>query len=335
MMSRSTAALGAWFGIGLLVMGCSFAGSLLFGRTAISWEMMKEAFLHYDESIAEHIILRTERMSRAVIAAVTGASLAIAGALMQSLTRNPLASPSTFGINAGAILMVVLAVLFIGIQDMRVLMLFAFGGAALTAALVYLLGSLGSDGLTPIKMVLAGAALTALFASFTQIILVMDEAGLQDVLFWLAGSVSGRSLSSLTPLLPYMGTAAIVAMFMGRAINLLTTGEDIAKGLGQRTLLVKVTIGVIVVVLAGGSVGVVGAVGFVGLVVPHLARAITGNDYRWLIPFSAIIGASLLLTADIIARLIIIPQEVPIGVMTAIIGVPFFVYIARKGGAWY
>lgn len=211
------------------------------------------------------------------------------------------------------------------------MMWFGFAGAAVAAAIVYGLGSLGRDGLTPIKIVLAGTAISALFASFTQAILVLDGTGLQDVLFWLAGSVSGRTLDMLYPVLPYMTAAAIVSLFMGRAINLLLTGDDIAKGMGQNVILIKVLMGIVTVLLAGGSVAVAGSIGLVGLVVPHIMRALVGNDYRWLVPYSIVGGAILLLSADVVARLVIMPQEVPLGVMTALIGGPFFVYIARKG----
>ncbi len=210
----------------------------------------------------------------------------------------------------------------------------AFLGAFIAAVIVYFLGSIGRDGLTPIKIVLAGSAISALFMSLTQAILVLNEVGMQNVLFWLAGSVSGRTLEMLQPVWPLVVLAGLVSMSMGKAINLLTTGEDIAKGLGQKTVLVKSMMGILIVVLAGSSVAIVGAIGFIGLVIPHIARALVGNDYRWVIPFSALLGAILLLSADVVARLVILPQEVPIGVITAFIGVPFFVYIARKGVAW-
>lgn len=215
------------------------------------------------------------------------------------------------------------------------MMWFGFAGATIATVIVYALGSIGRDGLTPIKIVLAGTAISALFASFTQAILVLDGTGLQDVLFWLAGSVSGRTLDMLYPVLPYMTVAAVISLFMGRAINLLLTGDDIAKGMGQNVLLVKVLMGTVTVLLAGGSVAVAGSIGLVGLVVPHIMRAFVGNDYRWLVPYCILGGAILLLAADVVARLIIMPQEVPLGVMTALIGGPFFVYIARKGGRRY
>ncbi|WP_028596441.1 FecCD family ABC transporter permease [Paenibacillus assamensis] len=321
----------AGFCLLLLLLIGGFVSSIVFGQTPMSFATAMQAFLHYDETLVEHVIVLTERLPRAVIASFVGASLAVAGALMQALTRNPLASPSTFGINAGAVFFIVIAIVVFSVSSLIQLTWIAFVGAAISAVIVYSLGSMGKDGLTPIKIVLAGTAITALFVSFTQGILVLNETGLQDVMFWLAGSISGRTLDMLIPVLPYMAVAGVMSLFMGRAINLLITGDDIAKGMGQNTVLVKCMMGIVIVLLAGSSVAVVGAVGFIGLVVPHISRAFVGNDYRLLIPFSAVAGAVLLLFADVVARFLIMPSEVPIGVMTALIGGPFFVYIARKG----
>ncbi|MGZ7441357.1 FecCD family ABC transporter permease [Paenibacillus sp. TH7-28] len=315
----------------LVLLAAAGTASLIYGRTEITVSTAVEAFKHYDEESTPHIVLRTERLPRTVIAAVVGASLAVAGALMQALTRNPLASPSVFGINAGAIFFIVLANVLLSVSSLNTMMWFGFTGAAIAAAVVYALGSIGRDGLTPIKVVLAGTAISALFSSFTQAVLVLDGTGLQEVLFWLAGSVSGRTLEMLYPVLPYMAAGALAALFMGRAINLLLTGDDIAKGMGQNVVLVKTAMGVVTVLLAGGAVAVAGSIGLVGLVVPHIMRTWVGNDYRWLIPYSLIGGAVLLLLADVAARLIILPEELPLGIMTALIGGPFFVYIARKG----
>lgn len=315
----------------LVLLAAAGAASLIYGRTEITVSTAVEAFKHYDEESTPHIVLRTERLPRTVIAAVVGASLAVAGALMQALTRNPLASPSVFGINAGAIFFIVLANVVLSVSSLNAMMWFGFTGAAIAAAVVYTLGSIGRDGLTPIKVVLAGTAISALFSSFTQAVLVLDGTGLQEVLFWLAGSVSGRTLEMLYPVLPYMAAGALAALFMGRAINLLLTGDDIAKGMGQNVVLVKTAMGAATVLLAGGAVAVAGSIGLVGLVVPHIMRTWVGNDYRWLIPYSLIGGAVLLLLADVTARLIILPEELPLGIMTALIGGPFFVYIARKG----
>lgn len=315
----------------ILLFGTAFVLSVALGQTSIPFQTTLDAFFHYDGSNTEHVIVTTSRITRAIIAAVIGANLAIAGALMQALTRNPLAAPDLFGINAGALFFIVFAITFFSVDSLTSYMWIAFLGAAVASLLVFFLGSIGRDGLTPIKIVLAGAAISALFVSFTQGMLVIDEQAIQSILFWMAGSVAGRDLDMLLPVLPFMLGAGLVALFLGRPINILLSGDDIAKGLGQRTILIKVVIGLAVVFLAGGSVAVAGSIGFVGLIVPHIARGLTGPDYRWLIPFSALIGASLLLLADVAARFIVMPQEMPIGVMTALIGAPFFVHIARKG----
>lgn len=317
--------------IGLCILGLAFGLSMVLGQVSTPIKTAIEAFTNYNPSSTEHIIITTTRISRASIAGLIGASLAVAGALMQALTRNPLASPSIFGINSGALFFVVFATVFLSINSLVQLMWIAFLGGAVAAVMVFFLGSLGRDSLSPIKIVLAGAAITAFFSSFTQGLLVLDEQSLEGVLFWLGGSVSGRSLDMLLPILPFMVGAGVLALLLGNSINILTSGEDIAKGLGQQVLLIKILMGVIIVLLAGGSVAVGGAIGFIGLVVPHLVRSFVGIDYRWIIPYCAIYGGILLILADVVARLVIIPEEMPIGVMTAIIGVPFFIYIARRG----
>jgi len=308
-----------------------FLSSIAFGQTPISPTTVMDAFIRYDPASTDHIIITTTRVSRAVIAAVIGSSLAVAGAFMQALTRNPLASPSTFGINAGAMFCIVLSVTFFSVTSLEHYMWIAFLGAGLAAVLVYFLGSLGNDGLSPIKIVLAGAAISALFSSFTQGMLVLSEQNLESVLFWLAGSVSGRTLDMLEPLWPVMAGAGIAAFWLGGSVNLLALGDDIAKGLGQRTILVKTLMALIVVVLAGGSVAIGGSIGFIGLIVPHMVRSLVGTDHRWIVPYCAFMGAGLLLLADIAARFVIMPREMPIGVMTALFGAPFFIYLARKG----
>lgn len=317
--------------IGLGILGIAFILSMILGQVRTPIGTLIGVLNNYDPSITEHIIITTTRISRSVIAIVIGASLAVAGALMQALTRNPLASPSIFGINSGALFFVVFSTVFLSINSLVHLMWIAFIGGAIAATMVFFLGTIGKDSLSPIKIVLAGTAITAFFGSFTQGLLVLDEQSLEGVLFWLGGSVSGRTLDMLLPILPFMLGAGTLAFFLSNSINILTSGEDIAKGLGQRVLLVKVLMGIVIVLLAGGSVAVGGSIGFIGLIVPHLVRPVVGIDYRWIIPFSAICGSILLLMADIISRLVIIPEEMPIGVMTAVIGVPFFIYISRKG----
>ncbi len=317
--------------LGFLLFAGSFGASIILGATEISWQTAVEAFTRYDASSNEHIIIQTTRTPRALIAAAVGASLAVAGILMQALTRNPLASPDIFGVNAGAAFFVVLAATVLSVSSLTQYMWSSFFGAGVGALAVYFLGSIGRDGLTPIKIILAGAAITALFSSFTQGMLVIDEQGLDQVMFWLTGSVAGRTLEMFTSVFPYMAVAWGAALVVAGQINLFTLGEDVAKGLGQRTVMVKILMAVIVVLLAGSSVAVAGPIGFIGIVIPHIARFLVGIDYRWAIPYCALLGAVLLLLADITARFLLQPEEVPVGVMTALIGTPFFIYLARRG----
>jgi iron complex transport system permease protein len=321
-----------WVGLltAIILMIWLMWASIIYGYTKTSWETAIDAFVHTNHSNT-HIIIRTVRLPRALIAAAVGASLAISGVLMQTLTKNPLASPGIFGINAGAGFTVVTGLTLFSVSDLHAFSGLAFLGAAIAAISVYIIGSAGREGLTPMKLTLAGAAMAAMFSSFTQGLLVTNEAALDQVLFWLAGSVQGRKLDTLFSVLPFLGIGWLASILIAGKMNILSLGEDVAKGLGLKTGLVKIAVGIIVVLLSGSSVAVAGPIGFIGIVVPHVARAIIGINHRWLIPLSGVLGAILLLAADIGARYIVMPSEVPVGVMTAIIGTPFFIYIARKG----
>lgn len=314
----------------LLLIACIYS-SIAFGATKVGFSDVVQSFTHYDESSNNQIIIKTSRMPRAFIAAAIGASLAIAGALIQAITRNPLADPNVLGINYGASFFIVFAITVLSVSSTFSLMWISFLGAAVGAAAAYLLGSVGRDGLTPLKIILAGAALSALFSSFTQALLVLDEQGLNDVLFWLTGSVAGRTMEMLSVVWPFMAVSWVAALLIARHINVLTMGEEAAKGLGQRTLAVKIVAGAIIGVLAGCSVAIAGPIGFIGMVIPYIARFFAGTDYRWIIPYSAILGAILLLLSDIAARFIVMPEELPVGAVTAIVGIPFFIYVARRG----
>ncbi|MGP4081860.1 FecCD family ABC transporter permease [Pseudalkalibacillus sp. R45] len=320
--------IGLLAGIFLVVffIGCS----VVYGYTSVNWGMVIHSFTQFDGS-NEHIIIQESRVPRALIGAAVGASLAIAGALMQGITRNPLASPSIFGINAGAGFFIVVAVTFFSISSIHQFAWIAFFGAMVTSLIVYLLGSLGRDGLTPVKLTLAGAAMAAMFASMTQGMLALDEKALEEVLFWLTGSIEGRKLGILTAMLPYLIIGWLGSLLITGQMNTLSMGDDVAAGLGQNTTLIKISAAVVIVLLAGSAVAIAGPIGFIGIVIPHIARGLVGINYKWIIPYSGLLGAILLLLADIAARYVIMPKEVPVGVMTALIGTPFFIYIARRG----
>ncbi|WP_080811021.1 FecCD family ABC transporter permease [Halomicronema hongdechloris] len=311
---------------GVVLLGCLLA-SILLGAADIAPDTVWQAMFQFDGS-TEHLIIRTVRLPRAVLAVVVGAALAVAGAITQGLTRNPLAAPDILGINVGAALAMVLAV-FIG-GGSGTYVGFAFAGAAIAAVTVYWLGSMGRSGLTPLKLVIAGAALSYLLSSLTTGILILSQRTLDDIRFWLAGSLAGQDLASMLPVLPYVAVGLAGSLALGRQLTLLSLGEDVAQGLGLQTAWVKVTAAVVVVLLAGSAVALAGPIGFIGLVVPHVIRFGVGVDYRWILPYAMLVGGILLSLADMAARLVIQPQELPVGIMTALIGAPFFIYLARS-----
>ncbi|MBL3556338.1 MULTISPECIES: FecCD family ABC transporter permease [Marinobacter] len=304
--------------------------SLVFGHIPISLDVLAGSVLDYDPGSLEHLVIHTERLSRTVTALIVGAGLAIAGVLMQTLTRNPLASPSILGINAGAMFFVVAGATLFSLTSPSELVWAAFAGAALAAFLVYFLGQEAGRGISPVRTVLAGVAVTALFVSFAQGMLILNQDRFESILFWLAGSVSGRELDAVLPLLPLFGLAMLLALLQCRQLNLLGLDDEVIRGLGLNVGQVRLLVGIVVIVLAGTSVAMAGLIGFVGLIVPHMARGIFGTDHRWLLPMAAILGATLLLAADTVARIIIPPQEIPVGVMTALLGTPLFLHLARQ-----
>ncbi|WP_026370885.1 FecCD family ABC transporter permease [Kallotenue papyrolyticum] len=319
-----------WLGLPLAggVLALALLASVAFGAAEIDAATVWRALTAFDGS-TDHLIIRTLRVPRAIIGALVGAALSVAGAIMQGLTRNPLADPGVLGINTGAALAVVAAVFLFNIASLRAYALCAFAGAGLTALVVYGLGSFGRDGPTPLKLTIAGAAVTAFLSSITTGILLFNQRTLDEVRFWLAGSIAGRDLALLVQVLPYLAVGLSGAVLLGRQITTLALGDEVATGLGQRTAWIKAFAALLVVLLAGSAVAVAGPIGFVGLVIPHVVRFFVGMDYRWILPYAALSGAIFLVLADIAARLVLRPTELPVGVMTALIGGPFFVYLVR------
>lgn len=315
--------------IGLALVLLAMAGSIVYGKAPIRLSVVVDAVLAFDGS-REHLLIRTVRLPRALIAMSVGVCLGMAGAIMQGITRNPLAGPELFGVNQGAALLVVIHILILGSASPAVQLGTALLGAGVAAASVYTLGSLGSRGLTPVKLVLAGSVINLFLVSLTQGILVFDEQSLDTMRFWLAGSLTGRSLELFRQAMPLMLAGLVIALMISRQVNLISLGEETAQGLGQRLQLMRTASLLAVMLLAGSSVAVAGPIGFIGLAVPHLARAVSGADYRWTIPYSAVIGALLLLLADIAARFILPTQEIPAGIVTAMFGAPFLIYLAQR-----
>ena len=316
--------------LGMALAATAFVASVMLGTTNIALPTFIDALIHYDPARVAHIIILTERLPRAVIAALVGASLAITGALMQTMTRNPLASPSILGINAGAMFFVVIATSLLPLHTPVDYVWAALLGAFVAACLVVMLSRGRQGELSPLRVVLAGVAITAMFVSFSQGLLIIDQQSFESVLYWLAGSVSGRELSLVVPLLPLFGAALLLCALLVRHANALLLGDDMITGLGMRAGTIKLLLGLVVILLAGSSVALAGMIGFIGLIVPHMARGIVGVDHRWLLPACALLGASLLMLADVASRFLMPPQDVPVGVMTALIGTPFFIYLARR-----
>ncbi|TYR80261.1 iron ABC transporter permease [Priestia megaterium] len=326
--SRPLVAIFILFG-GIAALLISVAASISFGAADINFKTVWTGVLHFNPDDTSHQIIQQLRMPRAIAAALVGAFLAVSGAIMQGMTRNPLASPSLMGVTAGSAFTIAIAFAFFPGTSHVGLMIWSFAGAGLGACLVFIVGSLSKGSLTPVKLALAGSAVTALLHSISSAIAIhLDVA--QDISFWYAGGVAGTKWISIKLMLPVAVIGLCLAFILSRSITILSLGEDIAKGLGQRTVLVKVLGTIVVLLLTGAAVSVAGSVGFIGLVIPHITRFLVGVDYRLILPCAAVLGALLLVLADLGARMINPPFETPVGAITAIIGVPFFLYLARR-----
>ncbi|QKS60018.1 iron ABC transporter permease [Paenibacillus barcinonensis] len=314
---------------GILLLALGMALSISFGAADIQLGVVWKAVFNFNPDLTPHQIIWEIRLPRVLGGAMVGACFAVAGAIMQGMTRNPLADSGLLGLNAGAgFALAICFAFFPGMPYMYIIM-YSFLGAGLGVLLVYGFGAASRSGLTPLRLVLAGAAVSAMLSALSEGIALYFRIG-QDLAFWTAGGVAGTKWSHLEVMFPWVLGALIVALIISRSITLLSLGEDIAVGLGQRTGLIKLLGLIVVLILAGTAVSVVGAVGFVGLIIPHLTRKLVGVDYRWIIPCSAVMGSLLLVFSDLAARMINPPYETPIGALVALIGVPFFLYLARK-----
>lgn len=306
-----------------------FFASIIFGQKEIELQDVWNSFFSFNGS-NEHLIIQTSRLPRAILGILIGSSLAVAGAMMQAFTRNPLASPTTLGINAGASFFIVLALSLFPNLGFLPLTMVSFVGAAATSAFVLMLGSIRQDGMQVVTVTLAGASLAALFSSLTQGILVANEQGLEEIIYWLTGSIEGRNMDVIQLALPFFVVSWIVSFAIAKQLNVLQMGDQVAIGLGQKVTAIKWIASITVVVLAGVGVSIAGPIVFVGLIVPHFVRKLVGNDYRWVIPFCFVCGATLLLASDILARFVMQDQEIPVGVMTALIGAPVYLVLIRR-----
>ena len=274
-------------------------------------------------------VVVSERIPRTVTALTAGAGLGLSGALMQAVTRNPIADPGILGISTGASLAVVTGIAFVGLSSTAQYMGAATLGAALTAVLVYAIGSMGPGGTTPVKLALAGVATTAALSSLVSAIMLPRVQGLEDFRFWQVGGLGRGSWESLSAIAPALILAALLSMGLAGALNSLALGEEMAVGLGVHVTRTRLAAAGAGVVLCAAVTAVTGPIGFVGLMVPHAVRMLCGSDHRWLLPLSALAGAALLTLADVLGRVIARPSEVAVGLVTAFIGAPVLIAIAR------
>lgn len=310
----------------LLLLGVT---AVTLGSADIAAADVARAIFAFDGS-RDHLIITSIRLPRVLAGVLAGAALAVAGAIMQAMTNNPLASPDLLGVNAGAAFAVVVAIALLGVNSQLALVWWAFGGAALAAALVYIFGSSGWGNATPLKLVLAGAVLAAFLISLTSAILLFDQNTLDTVRLWTAGSLVGRLMPDVAAAAPYILAGLVAAILFSGQFTTMSLGTDMARALGQNPALWRGVAALLVILLAGGAVALAGPIAFVGLVMPHMVRMAVSADYRWMVPFCALGGALLVLFADTFGRTAFANQSFPVGVTMALVGAPFFIWLARR-----
>jgi len=270
------------------------------------------------------------RIPRTLLALLAGAALGLAGAIMQGVTRNPLADPGILGVNMGASLAVVIGVAWFDMASAYAYIFTAIFGAGAAAVFVYGIGSMGRGGATPLKLALAGAATSIAFSSLV-IAVVLPRADIAGgIRAWQIGGVGGATFERIGPVLPFLAAGFVLALLSARKLNALALGDELAAGLGENVAVTRALAAFAAILLCGATTAVCGPIGFLGLVVPHLCRLLTGNDHRWLLPFSALGGAGLLLVADIAGRILARPAELDVGIVTALVGAPVFIWIVRR-----
>lgn len=321
-------ALPALLAVALLVLAVWAMGV---GASDISMARVAQALWAPGTERADIVVMQV-RLPRVLAGLSAGAALAVAGAIMQAVTGNPLAEPGILGVNAGAAFAVVCGLAFLDMTAVTRLVWMGFAGAGAAALLVYGLGTAGRSGPTPLKLVLAGVVVTTFLGSVTTSILLFDAQTLETVRFWTAGSLKGRQLGDVLTTLPYLLAALAVALACAAQFTAMSLGAEVARGLGQNALLWRAIAALLVVGLAGSAVAMAGPLAFVGLVVPHMARMVAGADYRRILPLCLLGGAALTLCADTLPRALG-DTDIPVGITLALLGAPFFIWLARRHGA--
>ncbi len=317
-----------WLGLGTVVLAALVVTSVVVGSRSVGPDDVLAALGGSVEGFDQAAV--AVRLPRTLLAVVAGAALGVAGAVMQGVTRNPLADPSILGVNTGAALAVVVGIAFFGLTAPGSYVWVAIVGAAVTAAFVYAVGSLGRGGATPLKLALAGAATAAALTSLTTAVVLPRNDIALGVRSWLVGGVGGATWPTVQQVAPFLVVGFVVCLLTARSLDSLALGDELAAGLGERVAVARGVASLGAVVLCGATTAVTGPIAFVGLVVPHACRLLVGVDHRWLVPFSAVAGAALLTGADVLGRVVARPAEIDVGIITALVGAPLFVALVRR-----
>ncbi|WP_138758474.1 FecCD family ABC transporter permease [Modestobacter altitudinis] len=320
--------LGLWLLLVLTVAVCAL--SIAVGTRSIGLGTVWHALLDGSTPGDETVIVRQLRVPRTLLGLLAGLSLGVAGALMQGHTRNPLGDPGLLGVTAGASFAVVLSIWLFGVSTASGYIWFAFAGALLGSVAVYLVGSSGRGGATPVSLALAGSSLSFLLFALVQAITIRETTALDAFRFWVVGALAGRDADVVGQIAPFVVLGLVAAMVNAPALNLLGLGEDVARGLGTRIWLARGTGLLAITLLTGAATAGCGPIAFVGLVVPHVARAVTGPDHRWLVPYAGLLGVVFLLLADVLGRVVARPGELQVGIVLAVVGTPFFIALVRR-----
>ncbi|WP_104399535.1 FecCD family ABC transporter permease [Vibrio penaeicida] len=319
-----------WFFVGLVLLFVVSCFSIFIGTHTISPSVTMDAIYSFDQSNSDHLLVHHLRIPRTLLAIIVGGALGVSGVIMQGLARNPLADPGILGVNAGATVAVVSAIAFLGVYDVTYVMWFGLLGAALAGAGVFVLAGI-RKGANPVRVVLAGTALSVVLLALTHMITVnSDEMVFEQFRHWSVGSFQGRGYNVVIPTSLLIAVGLIVAFSLSKALDTVSLGEDIGHALGVNPVKIWSLASIAIVILAGASTAAAGPISFVGLTAPHIARVISGPDHKWLLPFSLLIASTLAVVADVLGRVIGYPNEISVGIMIALIGGPFFVFLVKR-----
>ncbi|WP_307664333.1 iron ABC transporter permease [Streptomyces sp. V1I1] len=327
-MSRNRHAVratGLLVSIGLLLLVC--VASIAVGAKSIPLSDVWHGLFH-NAGAGNDVIVHDVRVPRTLLGLIVGAALGLAGAVMQALTRNPLAEPGLLGVNAGASAAVVSAISFLGVTSLTGYVWFAFLGAAAVSVLVYVLG--GSRGATPVRLALAGTAATAALYGYINAVQLLDAAALERLRFWTVGSLASADMATIGKVAPFIGVGVVLALLLARPLNAMEMGDDTARALGAHLNRTRALAMLTVTLLCGAATAACGPIVFIGLMIPHLVRTITGPDMRWILPYATVLSPVLLLGADVLGRVVTRPSELQVGVVTALIGGPVFIHLVRR-----